>query len=102
MSRSESYVFWHTEHILSEYKNTKSYRISVFFHQEVLMTVDAAVVIKIFYGLPGMRSMGLAKQLHRTSSPVLPYRCTCAHTHPFFCISGTAGRIVLKLGVWLS
>ena len=35
------------------------------FLQEVLMTVDADVVIKIFYGLPGMRNMGLAKQ-HRS------------------------------------
>ena len=35
------------------------------FLQEVLMTVDAAMAINIFSGLPEMRNMGLAKQPHR-------------------------------------
>ena len=47
--------------------------VCIFFLQEVLMTVDAAMVINIFSGLPGMRNMGLAKQPHRPSNPVLPY-----------------------------
>ena len=37
--------------------------MSVFFLQEVLMTVDAAMVINIFFGLPGMRNMELALPL---------------------------------------
>ena len=48
--------------------------VCIFFLQEVLMTVDAAMVINIFSGLPGMRNMGLAKQPHRPSNPVLAIR----------------------------
>ena len=47
--------------------------ICIFFLQEVLITVDAAMAINIFSGLPVMRNMGLAKQPHRPSNPVLPY-----------------------------
>ena len=43
------------------------------FLQETLMTVDAAMVINIFSGLPGMRNMGLAKQHRRSNNPALPY-----------------------------
>ena len=39
-----------------------------FFLQEVLMTVDGAMVINISSGLPGMRNMELAEQ------PVLPFK----------------------------
>ena len=37
------------------------------------MGADAAMVINIFSGLPGMRNIGLAKRPHRSSSPVLRY-----------------------------
>ena len=43
------------------------------FLQEILMGVDAATVINIFSGLPGMRNMGFATQPHRSGNPVLPY-----------------------------
>ena len=51
--------------------------VCIFFLQEVLMTVDAAMEINIFSGLPGMRNIWLAKQPHRPTrppaNPVLPY-----------------------------
>ena len=47
--------------------------VCIFFLPEVLMTVDATMVINIFSGLPGMRNMGLAKQPHQPNNPVLPY-----------------------------
>ena len=56
--------------------------MSVFFLQAVLMTVDAAMLISIFSGLPGMRNMGLAKQPHRPSNPVLPYLLLKSETPP--------------------
>ena len=37
------------------------------------MAVDDAMVINIPSGLSGIRNMGLAKQPHVPSSPVLPY-----------------------------
>ena len=65
--------FFGAKHILLDYQNTKWHMISVFFLQEVRMTMDATMVINIFSGLPGMRNMELAKQPHRPSYPVLPY-----------------------------
>ena len=65
------FFFLVQKQFFSSTKNANMAQCICIFLQEVLMTVDAAMVTNIFSRLPGMRNMGVAKQPHRPSIPAL-------------------------------